>query len=153
MLSGVFFAAAALLVVGGVQKLADPQSLVRALRSVGVPVPKVAVRLLSVAEIGLGTAALLTGNGVGVALSYAAFTGFVLVARSRGGVLASCGCFGKVDVRPTRLHAAVTGGLALAAAPGAPGRVPLEVPLLLATAAVAVTGYLVMAALPQLDVR
>ena len=43
-----------------------------------------------------------------VAASYAAFTAFVLLARSRGGVLASCGCFGRADTPPTTTHVVVT---------------------------------------------
>ena len=69
----------------------------------------------------------------------------------RGGVLASCGCFGRADTPPTRTHAVVTAGLALVALvvrPPAPGA--LTVPLLVATAAVAVTAYLVLAVLPLL---
>ena len=153
MLTGLFFAAAFLLVLAGLQKVADPQPLVRALRSVSVPVPAGLVRLLASVEVLIGLAALVTGNGIGVAVSYAAFTGFVLLARARGGVLASCGCFGKPDVPPTKLHAAVTFGLALAAIPGSPGALPLDLPLLVTTAAVAVTAYLVMAVLPALTVR
>ena len=54
-------------------------------------------------------------------LSYLAFTAFVITARLKGGVLASCGCFGKADTPPTWLHAAVTAGLALASLPGPDG--------------------------------
>jgi hypothetical protein len=49
-----------------------------------------------------------------VAVSYLAFTCFVLVARAAGGSLATCGCFGSPDTPPTLTHALVT--LALAAA-------------------------------------
>lgn len=156
LLAGPFYAAAALLVLAGAQKAADPRPLVRALRSTGLTVPGPAVRVLAVAELALGLAALLTGSGLaaaGLALSYAAFTAFVLLALARGGVLASCGCFGRADVRPTRLHAVVTGAFAAAAAVGAPGALPLELPLLVATAALAATAYLVLAVLPLLETR
>ena len=161
-LAGPFLAAAVLLVAAGGAKLADPLPLVRALRSARLPAPASAVRAVAGAEVGLGLTALLTGAraaAVGVALSYAAFTGFVLLARRRGGVLASCGCFGKTDTPPTTTHVVVTA--ALAAAAGAIAVRPLgPVPdllagsplgglaLLLATAAVAATGYLVLAVLP-----
>ena len=161
-LAGPFLAAAVLLVAAGGAKLADPLPLVRALRSARLPAPASAVRALAGAEVGLGLTALLTGAraaAVGVALSYAAFTGFVLLARRRGGVLASCGCFGKTDTPPTTTHVVVTA--ALAAVAGAVAVRPLgPVPdllagsplgglaLLLATAAVAATGYLVLAVLP-----
>ena len=151
--AGPLYAAAALLVAAGAQKVADPQPLVRAFRSLRVSVPPVLVRALALTEVLVGTTALVTGNAVGVAVSYAAFTVFILVARARGGVLASCGCFGKRDVPPTRTHAGVTAGFAAAALTGAPGALPLELPLLVTTAAVAVTAYLVMAVLPVLTTR
>ena len=40
---------------------------------------------------------------------YAGFTAFVVIALRRGGVLSSCGCFGRADTPPTRAHALVTG--------------------------------------------
>ena len=161
-LAGPFLAAAVLLVAAGASKLADPLPLVRALRSARLPAPASAVRALAGAEVGLGLTALLTGAraaALGVALSYAAFTGFVLLARRRGGVLASCGCFGKADTPPTTTHVVVTA--ALAGVAGAVAVRPLGpvqdllagsplggLALLLATAAVAATGYLVLAVLP-----
>ena len=165
-LAGPYLAAAALLVAAGGSKLIDPLSLVRALRSAGLPASVALVRVLSAAEVLIGLAAIVTGSraaAVLVALSYAAFTGFVLLALSRGGVLASCGCFGKDDTSPTRTHVAVTAGLALVAAAVAVrplGALPdllraqpgAGVPLLVATAAVAATAYLVLALLPALKV-
>ncbi len=166
-LSGPFLAAALLLVAAGVLKVADPAPLVRALRSVGLRAPASAVRALAAGEAALGLAAVLTGSRVaaaGVALSYAAFTVFVAVALARGGVLASCGCFGKQDVPPTRAHIAVTAALALVATavavrplgslPTVLGAGPAEgLPLLVATAAVAATAYLVLAVPPPAAAR
>jgi hypothetical protein len=166
-LAGPYLAAAALLVAAGGAKLLDPLPLVRALRSVGLPAPRLLVRAGALAELVLGLLAILTGSALaaaGVAASYAAFTAFVLVALRRGGVLASCGCFGKADTPPTRTHVTVTGafaavaaavavapvgglGVLIAAQPGG------ALPLLVATAAVAVTAYLVLALLPTLRVR
>jgi hypothetical protein len=156
LLAGPFYAAAVLLVLAGVPKVLDPTSLVRATRSARLTVPGPVVRVLAAGEVVLGVAALLTGSRwttVGVALSYAAFTAFVVLALSRGGVLASCGCFGKADVPATRTHAVVTSAFAAAAASGAPGALPLELPLIVSTAAVAVCAYLVLAVQPLLDVR
>ena len=161
-LAGPFLAAAGLLVAAGGLKVVDPAPLVRALRSLGVHAPAGAVRVAAADEVALGVAALVTGSAadaVGVALSYAAFTGFVLLALHRGGVLASCGCFGKQDVPPSRTHAAVTAGLAIAAAAVATSPVgPLRdvlagspaagLPLLVATAAVGATCYLALAVPP-----
>ena len=163
-LAGPYLAAAALLVAAGGRKLIDPLPLVRAVRSAGLPGSASAVRLVAGAEVVLGLAAVLVGSratAVLVALSYAAFTAFVVLARVRGGVLASCGCFGKADTPPTASHAVVTAALALVAGgvalrplgtlPEVLGAGPAAgVPLVLATAAVASTAYLVLALLPAL---
>ena len=154
LLAGPFLAAAALLVLAGAQKVADPRPLVRALRSTGLWVPSGAVRGLAAAEAAVGVAGLLSGTraaAVAVGLSYAAFTAFVLLALARGGVLASCGCFGKADTPPTRTHAAVTAGFALAALSGTPDGVTL--PLLVTSAAVAACAYLLLAVQPLVGAR
>ena len=107
-LAGPYLASALLLVVAGAAKVRDPLPLVRALRSARLPAPVSGVRLLAAAEAVLGTTALLLGGRLTAALvaaSYAAFTGFVLLVRRRGGVLASCGCFGRADTPPTTGHA------------------------------------------------
>ena len=165
-LAGPYLASAALLVAAGGAKLIDPLPLVRALRSARLPAPRLAVRTAAAAEVLVGAAAVLLGSrsaAVAVALSYAVFTGFVLLARRRGGVLASCGCFGRADTPPTTTHVVVTGALALVA--GAVAVRPLGtlgdllaaqplggLGLLVASAAVAVTAYLVLALLPLLQV-
>ena len=165
-LAGPFLAAAVLLVAAGAAKLVDPLPLVRALRSARLPGGATLVRALALGEVVLGLAAVLVGSrltAIGVALSYAGFTGFVLLARRRGGVLASCGCFGKADTPPTTTHVVTTGALAVVAAAVAVrplGNLPdlLGVspggglPLLVVTAAVAVTTYLVLSLLPLLEV-
>jgi hypothetical protein len=166
-LAGPYLASAALLVAAGGAKLRDPLSLMRALRLSRLPSSRPLVRAVAAGELALGVAAIVTGSAwaaVGVALSYAAFTAFVLVALRRGGALASCGCFGKADTPPTVLHVAVTGALtivALVVALRPLGPLPdllsaqpgSGLPLLTATAAVAVTTYLVLALLPTLKVR
>ena len=165
-LAGPFLAAAVLLVAAGAAKLVDPLPLVRALRSARLPGGATLVRALALGEVVLGLAAVLVGSrltAIGVALSYAGFTAFVLLARRRGGVLASCGCFGKADTPPTTTHVVTTGALAVVAAAVAVrplGNLPdlLGVspggglPLLVVTAAVAVTTYLVLSLLPLLEV-
>ena len=165
-LAGPYLASAALLVAAGVSKLRDPLPLVRALRSARLPASAPLVRLGAAAEVALGLVAVLHGSRAAAALvcaSFVAFTGFVVLARVRGGVLASCGCFGKADTPPTASHVAVTAALAgvaavvawqplgpltdvLAASPAA------GAPLLLATAAVTAPAYLVLAVLPLLRV-
>ena len=119
---GPYLAAAALLVLAGLPKLRDPSSLVRALRSVlpaRTPSRGLAGgfgRALALGEVVLGTWALVAPSrltGGLLALAYAAFSGFVALALRRGGVLASCGCFGRTDTPPTRTHLVVTALLAL----------------------------------------
>jgi hypothetical protein len=156
LLQGLVHASATLLVLAGLQKIIDPLPLVRALRSAGLALPRQVLRAVAAAEVLLGLAALVDGSraaALGVAASYAVFTAFVLLARSRGGVLASCGCFGKADVAPTTTHAVLTTALAAAALTGAPGALPLEAAALVTTAAVAVCAYLVLAVLPLVQVR
>ncbi len=156
VLAGPFLAASLLLLLAGLSKIMDPTPLVRAGRSVGLPLPAAAVRVLAAVEAGLGVTAVLTGSRVAaalVALSYLGFTGFVVLARRRGGVLASCGCFGKVDTPPTRTHIAVTAVLAtvaVAVAVRPVGTLQADLPLLAATAAATVVLYLVLALLPGL---
>jgi hypothetical protein len=166
-LAGPYLASAALLVAAGGAKLIDPDPLVRALRSVELPAPRLLVRAGALAELGLGVLAIVTGGALaaaGVAASYAVFTAFVLVALRRGGVLASCGCFGRADTPPTRTHVAVTGAFALVATAVAVrplgsldavvgGEPAAALALLVTTAAVAVTAYLVLALLPMVRVR
>jgi hypothetical protein len=162
---GPFLAAAGLLVVAGLPKLADPSSLVRALRSAGLPAGDLVVRTMAAGEVLVGVAALVRPgrlSGVLVALCYLAFTGFVALALARGGVLASCGCFGRADTPPTRSHLLVTTLLAASGAvvAGAPPHgvwaAAAHDPVLGATLAglavlVAGLSYLVIAVLPTVN--
>jgi hypothetical protein len=116
--AGPFLAAAGLLVVAGVPKVLDPLPLVRALRTAGLPVHRQRVRGFAVAEVALGAWALLAPGryaAVLVAAAYLVFTAFVARVLARGGVLASCGCFGKPDTPATRTHLALTAVAALTA--------------------------------------
>ena len=118
ILAAPYLAAAALLVVAGAPKVVDPMPMVRALRSTSLPAGRALVRTFAVGELLVGAAALLLPGRTTAALvcaAYLAFTGFVGLALVRGGVLESCGCFGKADTPPTRAHLAVTALLALAA--------------------------------------
>ena len=116
--AGPFAIAASLLVAGGLLKTARPGDTATALRQSGLPATPVLVRAGGLIEVGVGAAALVTGDRVAailVALSYAVFAGFVAVALRRGTPLASCGCFGKEDSPPTRLHVVLTAAAAAAA--------------------------------------
>jgi hypothetical protein len=101
--------AAGLLALAGGMKLVDPTMTVGALRHMGLPSGRRLVRLGSVAELALGTSAIVAGGAALwglVALSYTAFTVFVVVALATGRPIGSCGCFGRVDTPPVWWHAA-----------------------------------------------
>lgn len=104
--------------VSGVPAVRDPGDLVRALRSLELRAHPLLVRVFAVMEVLAGAGSLLLPGRptfAVVALLHAGFTAFVLLALKRGGVLASCGCFGRADTPPTRSHAVVTALLAVAA--------------------------------------
>jgi hypothetical protein len=120
--------ASALLMTAGAPKVISPVNTVGALRSVDLRVSPVSVRVFGAAESLLGLATLVSGASALaalVALSYAAFSVFLVVALRSGGAVSSCGCVGRADTPPTRSHLAVTLSLtltsALAAALGADG--------------------------------
>jgi len=162
--AGPFLIAATLLTVGGALKAALPSDTTNALRAVGLPGAPLLVRVGGAAEAGVGVAALATGAripAVILAVSYAAFTAFVVLALRRGTPLASCGCFGKDDTPPTRLHAvlnagAVAAGIAVALNPGAGlvdvlGAQPLAgIPFVLLLGCGVSFAYLCLTSLPRL---
>jgi hypothetical protein len=159
-LAAPFLAAAALVVLAGAPKVLDPTTVLAALRSVGVPAARGPVRALAAVQTAVGAVALLLPGRVTallLAATYAVFTAFVAVALPRGGVVASCGCFGKADTPPTASHLLVTAlfaavALGVAAAPpaapwwgvGAAGAVALAA----AAALVAFLAWQVLAVLP-----
>ena len=122
------------------------------------------VRLLGAVEVLIGTAALTVGGSLPAALvaaSYAGFAAFVALAMARGGLLSTCGCFGKPDTPPTRLHlvmnlcaATLAGTVALAPGDrlvGVVGDQPLAgLPFLTLTGVCAWFAYLALAELPRL---
>jgi hypothetical protein len=124
--AGPFAIAAALLAIGGVLKACSPADTANALRAARLPGRPALVRLGGGAEAAVGVTALALGNRVTavlVAISYLLFALFVVVALRRGTPIASCGCFGKLDTPPSRLHlgidaAALVAALAVAADPG-----------------------------------
>lgn len=148
-------AGAGLLILAGLPKVGRPLPLQRALASVDLRVSRAGARGIAVAEVVLGGAALLMPGRVtmgGLAGSYLAFTGFVLLARARGGVLESCGCFGEPDTPPTLPHALVTFGIAAAAAgaslSGWAWATSTMLPVVLGAAILGLLSWLVIAVLP-----
>ena len=121
-LFGPYLMGAALLVLAGAAKVVRPADTARALRrALGGPslaVWTAAVRVGAAAEAVVGVAAAVHPSPVtaaAVAVSYVAFTAFVLRTRATGGPLATCGCFGSPDTPPTLGHAGIDLLAALAA--------------------------------------
>jgi hypothetical protein len=156
--------AATLLVAAGAMKVVDPVNTVGALRRAGLPVHPLVVRVGGGVEVAIGVVAVLTGAALPallVAASYAAFTGFVVVALVRHLPIGSCGCFGKTDTPPSVLHVVVNGGaivsaVAVALGPGGGiGDVLADQPLLglpfLALVAIATyAAFIALTLVPQL---
>jgi hypothetical protein len=118
-LTGPVLVAAALLALAAPGKWRRPADTGRALRAAGLPGSRLVVRLLAVGEVALALAVLLAPSRpvlALLALAYLAFGGFVVRALRAGTPLASCGCFGRPDTPPTRVHVAVVGLLAATAA-------------------------------------
>ena len=121
-LIGIYLMACGLLVVAGTAKAVRPDDTARALATAtGGPLRamRVVVRAGSVAEATVGIAALASPRpwsaGL-VAVSYAVFAAFVAYARSTGGPIASCGCFGTPDTPATMVHVVIDAALALSSA-------------------------------------
>jgi hypothetical protein len=121
-LIGLFLVASALLVVAGIAKAVRPGDTAGALAVLASRPPgsswRTAVRVGAIGEAGIGIAALATPRPTTAALvatSYALFSAVVVLARRRGGPLATCGCFGRPDTPPTLVHLALN-ALFLAAA-------------------------------------
>ncbi|CAN5792401.1 hypothetical protein BH24ACT3_BH24ACT3_09740 [soil metagenome] len=114
--AGPLFAAATLLGVAGVVKLARPHTVVGVLRTARLPANDLTGRALGLAETAVAAFALVAGGALPaalVALSYAGFAAFSALALRRDGTGASCGCFGATDNPLTVLHVAANVGAAL----------------------------------------
>jgi hypothetical protein len=134
-LIGPYLIGCILLVVAGSMKAIRPDDTARAFASLmpmglhpvlDVREVRITIRFLSIAETCLGVLALLVPRQLDAALvgaSYLAFAVVVSYARTQGGALASCGCFGTPDSPATYLHAFVDlllGAAAIATAVDAP---------------------------------
>lgn len=168
-LIGLYLVGCVLLVAAGTTKAIRPDDTARALAAtarLGLKPMRRFVRAGAVAEAALGVTALVLPRpwsaGL-VALSFAGFTLFVAYARSAGGAIASCGCFGTPDTPATLVHVTVNAALAVAAAVVAwtapPGTLvsvlshqPMHgVPLVLASALCAWLAYLAVSVLAALQ--
>ena len=89
-------AVAWVVIVAGAAKLRDPAPLSAVLHSMGVTVPRSAVRGAGVLEIAMGGLVLVLGSRpvmLTMGFAYLAFAGLLVVAARAGGSM-SCGCFG-----------------------------------------------------------
>jgi hypothetical protein len=148
-LAGPVTIAALLLVVGGVAKARRPGDTARALAAVGIRAPARAVRGGAVLECAVGLGALFLASPVFaalVAVSYLAFAAFVVQALRAGTPISSCGCFGKVDTPPSRVHIGIDGLAAVAAAAVAVAGTDVSLPSVLADQPLAGVPYLLLVA-------
>jgi hypothetical protein len=114
-----FLAATLMLGAAGAAKLVRPDDTARALRTAGLSLGRTAVRVGALGELAVAIAAVAAPGpltGTLVALSYAAFGGFVILALRKDWPLSSCGCFGRPDTRPTAAHAVLNLAAAAVAA-------------------------------------
>ena len=129
-LTGPALVAAALLVVAGAAKVADPANTAGALRAMRLPSSSTLVRCGAAVEAAIGVTAIVVGGAVPwalVAASYLAFAVFVVAALRAGTMIGSCGCFGHEDTPPHPVHVALDLVLAgVAAAAAAQGLVPAD---------------------------
>jgi len=117
-LAGPLAIAAVLLVVGGAAKVRSPLDTARALQGVGIGATALVVRVLASVEVAVGALALLVDSRVLaalVAVSYLAFAVFVVRALRADAPISSCGCFGKIDTPPSRVHVVIDGVIAVMA--------------------------------------
>jgi Methylamine utilisation protein MauE len=107
-------AAALLLLIAGLAKIARPAPTTELLVSLGIPAREPLARVIGVAESGVGIAALGIGGPLTAAATGAFYVGFVVVVvRALGAGATSCGCFGRADAPPSWIH--VLGNVVLAA--------------------------------------
>ena len=165
-LTGPVLAAAGLLALAAPGKLARPASTANALGQLGLPRSTALVRLLGAGELALAAAVLLAPSRPVLALlaaAYLGFAGFVVLALRSGTALSSCGCFGKADTPPTRVHVGVVAAfaaVALAACVTGSASVvevvrdspALGLPVLASAALVVWLSWVALAVLPQVVV-
>src|SRR5947207_11578223 len=90
-----FLVAAALLMLGGLVKGIRPEPAVRALDDAGLPSGRGKVRLMSVAEVGVGAGCLIAPGVVldaSLAAMYLLFAAFLLRLMRADSPSGSCGC-------------------------------------------------------------
>jgi hypothetical protein len=150
--------------MSGVAKLADPDPTTGAMRAARLPASTQITYALGLVEATVAALALVAGGPAVVAgaLLYAGFTVFTVAAAFRDIPIQSCGCFGRADTPPSRIHVAfnllATVGLSrlfiLGMGPIDWSLPPADLVLFLGYAVAGVfASYLLLARLPQLTTR
>lgn len=119
VLSAPVFAAAIVVAIAGIAKLARPRGTVIALHAVGLKVAASLVSLLGLVELGLGVSVVFWPSSVLIAalgLFYLAFAVFSAIHLKKNGANASCGCFGAADTPVHPVHVAINTALVVACA-------------------------------------
>lgn len=98
-------AAALLLLVAGLAKVARPAPTADLLATLGLPPRRELTIGIGIGEALVGLLALVIGGPVLAAATGALYVGFVLVVwRALAAGATSCGCFGRVDAPPSWIH-------------------------------------------------
>ena len=120
VLAGPIHAAAAVVVLAALAKAVRPAATGVALRTIGLPGSRVAVRALAAVELAVAAAALtgLAGGRPGAAALAALHLGFASAAASLRARAATCGCFGEATP-VTGVHVAANVVVAAVALAGA----------------------------------
>jgi len=126
-------AAAVLLLLAGAAKIARPPTTADLLFSLrvprfGLPSGEALAIALGIVELIVGTVALAIGGPITAAIVgvfYVVFAAAVVRAMMVGAT--SCGCFGRAEAPPTRIHVAGNVGLAAVSFIAIGGATPLEV--------------------------
>lgn len=161
-IAGPYLAAVVLLGGAGLAKVVRPHDTAVAVGRAGLGLAltrtEKLVRAGAIVELAVAVAAIVTSGPVApllVAASYLAFAAFVTAALAWRWPIASCGCFGRPDTRPTTAHVVVNAAAAVVALWWAgtshhPVVTSLDhqpghgIPLLLGTAVCALLAYLVL---------
>ncbi|MEZ5247494.1 MAG: hypothetical protein R2707_20565 [Acidimicrobiales bacterium] len=107
-------AAALLLLVAGVAKIARPGPTTDLLAALGLPERRSITMSIGIVESVVGLLALAFGGPAAAVATGALYVGFVVVVwRAMAAGATSCGCFGRVDAPPSWIH--IAGNAALAA--------------------------------------
>ena len=149
-LAGPLAIAAVLIVAGGLAKVRSPLDTARALQGVGIAATALVVRVAAALEVVVGALALLVGSPIVaalVAISYLAFAAFVIRALRTDAPISSCGCFGKIDTPPSRVHVVIDAAVAAMAGTVAVAGTDVSLPAILPDQPLAGVPFLLLVAI------